>query len=337
MRRKEEYVTEEKIRYLKNILIDFDKFEILKKYVYKYNSHIRDYEYKLHKLNENTIYMYIYNNKVEINRISNNKFEVTINLDDYLTIATMRRIIRFTRTENDYILFYHHGTWHFVFDKLIIPIRYNKRLIKLTFTIKNQEYYLTLPELEKREIPDKKYGFPIIKGLLYLYEINGKKIEKIIEYYKMKYKNMPYIIRIKIKNRKAEYMIFKMMLNKDIVQLRDKKINVQISYPIRRIRSNEIEDHMWCFTNIVSLNIPRIRGVQFPDFAYATLQDFSYDNVNQILMKFIDEYNHTFLCGVDYSNRLWCQRLPGFMFKYNIRSVYKVLYDLEPETKVFEF
>jgi len=337
MLKTKERIQDENIRYLKNVILNFDKFEILKKYVYKYNSHIRDYEYKLHKLNQNTIYMYIYNNKIEINKISDDKFEVIIDLDDYLTIATMRRIKSFTRAEDKHILWYYHGTWHFVLDNLIIPIRYNKRLIKMIFIKKHKEYYLTLPELEKREFSDEKYGFPIIKGSIYLYQINNKKVEKIIDYYKKKYKGMPYMLRVKMKNRKAEYMIFKMMLNKNIVELRDKQINVKSLYPIRRIRSSEIEDYMWCFTNIVSLNIPRIRGVQFPDFVYATLQDYSYDSTNQILLKFIDEYNHTFLCGVDYGNRLWCQRLQGFMFKYSIRSVYKALYNLEPETKVFEF
>jgi len=333
MVRVEERIQDEKIQFLKDILMNFDSFEIWKKYVYKYNSHIRDFEYKLYRLNENTIYMYIYNNKVEITRISDNKFQVIINLDDYLTIATMRRIIKFTRTEDHHILWYYRGTWHFVLDELIIPIRYDKRLITLTLIKKPQEYYITLPELEKKQYPEKKYGYPIVRGSLYLYQINDKKVEKIIEHYYKKYKGIPYILRIKIKNRKYEYAIFKMMLNKEIVKLR----NNSIQFPIRRIRNKEIQDYAWTFTNIVTLNIPRIRGVQFPDFAYATLQDFYYDGINQIVLKFIDELNNTYLCGVDYGNRMWCMRLPGFMFKYSIRSVYKVLYDLDANTKLFEF
>jgi len=55
------------------------------------------------------------------------------------------------------------------------------------------------------------------------------------------------------------------------------------------------------------------------------------------VLKFIDEFNNTYLCGVDYSNRMWCMRLLGFMFKYKIKSVYKVLYDLDANTKLFEF
>jgi len=85
------------------------------------------------------------------------------------------------------------------------------------------------------------------------------------------------------------------------------------------------------------LTLQRIRGGQFPDFAYATLQDFDYDGVNQILLKFIDEFRNSYLCGIDYSNILWCMRLPGIMYKYKIKSVYRVLYDLDTNTKMFEF
>jgi len=330
---KEEYIRDEKIRFLKDVLMYFDSFEIGKKYVLDYNKHFRDYEYELHKLNQETAFMYIFNNKIEITKINENMFKVIINLDDYLSIAKMRRIIRFTRTEKDYLLWYHRGTWHFTFGNLIIPIRYDSRLLKLIIIKKPQKYYLTLPDLQKEEIPDKKYGFPIIKGLFYLYEINGKRVEKILKHYKKKYKGMPYILRVKMKNRKFEYAIFKMMLNKDILHQRIKTVLPLI----KRISNTEIEEYVCMFTNAVMPNLSRIRGGQFPDFAYATLQDFSYDEVNQILMKFIDIRNDTYLCGVDYSNMLWCMRLPGFMYKYKIKSVYKVLYNLDENTKLFEF
>jgi len=91
------------------------------------------------------------------------------------------------------------------------------------------------------------------------------------------------------------------------------------------------------YTNIVMLTLQRITGGQFPDFIHTALQDFGYDEVNQILIKFIDEFRNSYLCGVDYSNRLWCMRLPGFMYKYKIKSVYKVLYNLDENTKLFEF
>jgi len=337
MRRKEEYITEERIRYLKNILIDFDKFEILQKYVYKYNSHLRDYEYELHKLNENTIYMYIMNNKVQITRISSNKFQVIMNLNDYRSIAERRRLMEFLRYENrrykGYLLWYYRGNWHLELGNLIISLRRNNNILKFIVVKKPQEYYLTLPELEKKPIPEKKYGFPIEKDTLYLYEINGKKVAKKIDYYKKKYKEMPYMLRIKIKNRKYEYTIFKMLLNKRIMEYR----SIPPFITIRRIKNDEIESNSLMFTNIVTLNLQRIIGARFPDFAFAVLQDYSYDGVNQILMKFIDELRNTYLCGVDYSDRMWCIRLPGFMYKYSIKNVYKVMYDLDTETKVFEF
>jgi len=144
---------------------------------------------------------------------------------------------------------------------------------------------------------------------------------------------MPYMLRIKIKNRKYEYAIFKMLVNKEIMEYR----SIPTFITIRRIKNIEIESNSFMFTNMVTLNLKRITGARFPDFAFAVLQDYSYDGINQIIMKFIDELRNSYLCGVDYSDRMWCIRLPGIMYKYNIRSVYKVLYDLDEKTKIFEF
>jgi len=228
---------------------------------------------------------------------------------------------------------YYKGVWHLDLGNLVLSLRKNKNILKLIIMKKTKEYYLTLPELEKKPIPEKKYGFPIEEGSLYIYEINDKKTEKIVEYYKEKYKGMSYMLRVKMKNRKYEYAIFRMMLNKGIMEYR----SIPPFITITRIKNAEIESNEWMFTNIITLNLQRIRGTQFPDFAFAVLQDYSYDGINQIIMKFIDELRNSYLCGVDYSNRLWCMRLPGIMYKYNIKSVYKVLYNLDEKTKIFEF
>jgi len=337
MSKMKDYIKDEKVKYLKEILKNFDNFEIGKKYMFKYNSHFRDYEYELHKLNQKMAFVYIFNNKIEIIKKDENKFEVTINLNDYLSIATMRRITIFTKYENEdyhnYLFWYYRGTWHFVFNNLIIPIRYDSRLLKLIIVKKPQKFYLTLPELEKRELPDKKYGFPLIPDELYLYEINGKKVEQILERYEKKYKGMPYILRIKMKNRKVEYAIMKMLLKKGIFRY----INGISRKSPYRIKNDELKSYEWEFTNI-TLPVPeRMKGGQFPNFIYTALQDYDYDNTNQIIIKLIDTRNQTFLCGVDYSNSMWCIRLSGFMFKYRIKSVYRVLYDLDENTKMFEF
>jgi len=337
MPKKEDYVKEEKIRFLTRIIQNFDFFEVGKKYVLDYNKYIRDYEYELHKLNEKMIFVYVFNNKIEIEKVTENKYTVTINLNDYNSIAERKRIMWFTKYENkkyrSYLLWYYRKVWHLDLGNLEIPIRRCDNLLKLLIVRKPKRYYLTLPELEMKELPDKEYGFPIDEDSLYLYEINGKKVKHILEHYKKKYKGMPYINRVKIKNRKYEYSIFKMMLNKGILQPRVSAIPPTI----KRIRDYELRDYAWMYTNIVMLTLQRIRGGQFPDFVHTALQDFDYDGVNQILMKFIDEFRNSYLCGVDYANILWCMRLPGIMYKYKIKSVYRVLYDLTPETKIFEF
>jgi len=333
----DEYIQDGKIRYLTDILTNFDSFMIWKKYVFKYNPRLRDYEYELHRLNENTIYMYIYNNKIEITRISNNKFETTINLNDYRTIAERRRFIEFVRYENkkykSVLLWYYRGKWHLNLCGFDITIRENNLILKLTIIRKPQEYYLTLPELEKMPLPEREYGIPITRDGLYLYKVNNKRVRDIIEHFKKTKRHIPYIVRVKMKNRKTEYMFFQMLLKKGIFDLR----GIPPFITIRGIDNIEIENHAWGFSNIITLNLNRIRGAEFPDFAYATLQDYYYDGVNQVVLKFIDELNNTYLCGVDYSNNLWCMRLPGIMYKYSIKSVYKVLYDLDDKTKVFEF
>jgi len=337
MPKTKDYIKDEKVKYLKEILRNFDSFEIGKKYAFKYNYHIRDFEYELHKLNQKTIFVYIFNNKIEITKINENKFEVIINLNDYLSIATMRRITIFVKYESEdyhnYLFWYYRGTWHWVFNNLVIPIRYNSRLLKMIIIKKPQKFYLTLPELEKRTLPDKEFGFPIIPNELYLYEINGKKVSEILEYYEKKYKGMPYIIRVKMKNRKIEYAIMRMLIKKGIFRY----IDGISRKPPYRIKMSELKSYEWEFTNI-TLPVPeRMKAGQFPNFVYTAIQDYDYDSTNQILIKLIDTRNDNYLCGIDYSNSMWCIRLSGFMFKYKIKSVYKVLYNLDEQTKLFEF
>jgi len=341
MPKTEEYEVKNAINYLKEIIENFNEFEIGKKYVWKYNKHIKDYEYELHKLNEKMAFMYIFNNKIEIVKKEENKFEVTINLDNFTSKSERERLRWFTKYEHrkykGYLLVYYRKVWHIDLVKLIIPIRSDKNILKLTIIKKPKRYYLTLPELEMREIPDRKYGFLMKENLyypsIYLYEINGKRVEKIIEHAVKTNKNMPYINKLKLKNRKVEYAFFKMMLNKEILLPRFRII----PYSVRRIHDCDINEYAWMFTNIAMLNVFRITGGQFPNFENATLQDYNYDNVNQVLLKFIDEFRNTYLCGVDYSNSMWCIRLPGYMFKYKIKTVYRIIYDLDENTKVFEF
>jgi len=336
-----DYVKDDRIVYLKNILKDFDKFEVGKRYVFKKNYKFGDFEYELHKLNPKMVFMYIFHSKIEITKVGENKFEVVINLNNFESIAERRRIEIFMKVErkhySHYLLWYYRKVWHFSFDStfgnLVIPIRYDSRLLKLIIIRKPQRFYLSLPELEKRELPDKEYGFPLIPGELYLYSINGKKVSQILEHYKKKYKGMPYIIRLKLQNRKIEYTFLKMLINKGIF----KYLNDTSIKPPFKIRTSDLRYYEWEFTNVVIPTIERMRGGQFPNFLDTVIQDYDYDSTNQVLLKFIDKQNQSYLCGVDYKNDMWCMRLPGFMYKYKIKSVYKVMYDLDDKTKMFEF
>jgi len=323
------------------ILRDFDNFKTEIRYVEKYNSHFKDYEYELHKLNNQTAYMYIMHNKIEINKKSDNKFEVLINFNNFQSFAERRRLTKFMMIDNtpffEGLVYFVGHKIYFQFGDLVYNYRKRKDITKLTYVKKTERHYLALPNLEKREIPEKEYGFPVIPNLLYLNKINDKKVTDIIKYYKNKYKGMPYFLRLKMNNRKIEYAIFRMLINKCIIKY-DKSIKID-EYTLKRLRiaNYHLETHKFEFSNIIIANNERLHGNDFPLFKEIILQYFDYDNVNQILLKFITPSNEVYLCGVDYGNNLWCVRLPEFMLKYRIKSVYKVLYDLKPDTKVFEF
>jgi len=337
MRKTLGYQKDEKIRYLKDIISNFEKFEIGKKYCTIYNSHFRDYEYILQKLNENTIYAYIFHNKVEIIKKDEGKFEIAINLNDYMTIAKMRRIIRFLHTENDhfysYLIGYSRGVWKLILGNLVIPIRSNSRKIKLTIKRKTEEHYLTLPELQKVLIPEREYGFPLVSGELYLYKFNNKKVENIVKFYEKKYKGMPYLNRVKLQNRKIEYAFMKMLIKKGIFKY---DYDITPSTPMR-LGNSAVKYNKWEFTNIAIPHLNRMRPGEFPNFWHVAIQDYDDDGVNQVLLKYVDNRNHTYLCGIDYGNSIWCMQLQGFMLKFRIKSVYKTLYQLDDKTKIFEF
>jgi len=337
MRKTLEYIKNEKIKYLKDVIEDFDKFEVMKKYGAIYNYHFKDFEYILQKLNENTIYEYIFHNKVEITKKGENKFEVTINLDDYRSIAEMRRITRFLHTDNEYfysyLITYNRGTWRLVLGNLMIPLRRNSRQIKLTIKRKTEEHYITLPELQKVLIPEKEYGFPLVSGELYLYSINNKKVEDIINYYQEKYKGMPYINRVKLQNRKIEYAFTKMLIKRGIFKY---DYDISSSTPMR-LGKQAIRYNKWEFTNIAIPKVEKMRQGEYPNFWHSCIQDVDDDGVNQVLLKLIDDRNRSYLCGIDYANTIWCMQLQGFMLKFKIRSVYKTLYQLDQNTKMFEF
>jgi hypothetical protein len=323
------------------ILKDFNDFSTGIRYVEKYNSHFRDYEYELHKLNNQTVYMYIFHNKIEIHKKSENKFEVLINFNNFQTIAEKRRLTKFMMIDNtpffESLVYKKGNKVYFKFKDLYYNYRNRTDITKLTFLKKTEKYYLTIPELEKREIPGKEYGFPVIPNLLYLHKINDTKVTDIINYYKKKYKGMPYPLRLKLKNRKIEYAIFKMMINKNIIKY-DKSIEFDThTLTHLRIANYDIETYKFEFSNIFVFNDLHLRGNEFPLSKDMIIQDFDYDNVNQILLKIITPYKEVYLCGVDYGNNLWCVRLSNFMLKYKIKSVYRVLYDLDENTKVFEF
>ena len=323
------------------ILRDFDNFKTEIRYVEKYNSHFKDYEYELHKLNNQTAYMYIMHNKIEINKKSDNKFEVLINFNNFQSFAERRRLTKFMMIDNtpffEGLVYFVGHKIYFQFGDLVYNYRKRKDITKLTYVKKTERHYLALPNLEKREIPEKEYGFPVIPNLLYLNKINDKKVNEIIEYYKNKHRVMPYHLRVKMDNRKIEYSIFRMLINKGIMKY-DKSIKID-EYTLKRLRipNYSVDIHKFEFSNVIIANDKRLHGNDFPLFKEIILQYFDYDNVNQILLKFITPSNEVYLCGVDYGNNLWCVRLPEFMLKYRIKSVYKVLYNLNENTKVFEF
>ncbi|ACB37256.1 hypothetical protein AFV9_gp22 [Betalipothrixvirus uzonense] len=348
---------DEKIKYLMNIIINFDKFSEKVEYVFKKNYRLKDYEYILHKLNENIIYMYLYHNKIEIEKKCNRKFIVRFNISKFQTIAERRRLENFTagfkgKLRIYYILFF-KGKAYFNFKNFGVVIRRNKPNIELEIIRKVKRYYLTLPDLEEKELPESEYGYPIYGDILYLHKINGIPYKELKERFGNLEHRMPYFAKVKMRNIKIEYQFFRMLIKKGIMKLRnphDYDIKEHLSYiqtfddlqkkalsKMLRILDKFNEFPIFTFTNLIEPDYRRLTGGRFPDFRIIVLQDYDYDNVNQVLLKFIEPDNESYLCGVDYKNTLWCMRLPAITLKYPIKSVYKFLYNLDKETKIFEF
>lgn len=176
-------------------------------------------------------------------------------------------------------------------------------------------------------------GNPIILGkgvdnsLYVITEINGKRVS----YYTRRMRKMPKINRIALKNRKIQYQFFKMLLGKGILT-RPVKIISTIPGSFRLSKTPS-----WAFSPVYFFNNNLVRSFIDPSILNPVLIDYDYDETNQVLLKFIDETYHSLLCGLDYRNSLWCITLPPITMWWRIKNVYKYVYNLEDDMKVFNY
>lgn len=168
-------------------------------------------------------------------------------------------------------------------------------------------------------------------GLYVITEINGKSAKYYIE----RTGKIPRINRIALNNRKIQFQIFRMLLNKGVLKLPEKPFSIiPVTFRVSRIRP-------WEFSLIYQFDQHRIRTNVVNDIAESLMSpiliDYNYDDTNQILLKLADPIYGSLLCGLDYKNDLWCMQLPGITKYWRISKVYKYMYDLDEYTKVFNY
>ncbi|AOS58376.1 conserved lipothrixviral protein [Sulfolobus islandicus filamentous virus 2] len=158
-------------------------------------------------------------------------------------------------------------------------------------------------------------------------EINNKRVL----YYVKRIRKIPRLNRIALKNHKLQYQFFKTLLQKGILQK-------EILFPIVPLKSLRIsKTTSWKFSPLYVFNGRLINTNIYARAMNPVLIDYDYDEANQVLLKFADELYHSVLCGLDYKNMLWCIALPPITKFWKIKDVYKYAYDLDNETKVFNY
>ncbi|AAL27735.1 hypothetical protein SIFV0024 [Sulfolobus islandicus filamentous virus] len=162
-------------------------------------------------------------------------------------------------------------------------------------------------------------------------EINNKRVL----YYVKRIRKIPRLNRIALKNHKLQYQFFKMLLQKGILQKETLFPIVPLRSLFTSLRISGTSE--WKFSPLYVFNGRLVNANIYARAMNPVLIDYDYDETNQVLLKFADESYHSVLCGLDYKNMLWCITLPAITMWWRIKEVYKYVYDLDNQTKVFNY
>lgn len=323
------YVLLNKMPTLDDIIENWDFFEIDKTYAYKYNKVYKDFEFKVEKKNENRIIINILCFMIIITKNGN---RITVDTDN------LREAKRY-KVRDDLEIFLKFGgrQLFFLYKKKVklnlhmFSLYLHNNSISLKIEIRNK--------IPKRHVEIDSYYSRKLKKFILLTSINGKGYR----YYLKRAMRIPITVRVAFENRKAQFTFGKMLLNKGILM---RNFNPRLSKrALMYMKLWDWANALWHFSNLYQLNEDKLdlQGFRFLRICKMTwvLLDYDYDNVNQVLLKFLlvddDDNEYTAFCGIDYRNKMWCIQLNNRMKYWKIRSVYKYIYQLDKNTKMFEF
>ncbi|CAJ31514.1 conserved hypothetical protein [Betalipothrixvirus acidiani] len=327
--KKKGYILLKEIPKLEDIIENWDKFED-EFYVAEYNYHLKDFKFYLRKYITGIMRIWVYNYEIVVKRKGD---EIDITFDDVNKIEDIHIAFILNRIFEEFLSF-----WIKYVD---IKINMGERKFSInTFprrvnAIINAKFKLTNDE---REIANSiNFSRIQINGkYLTLMKINNKGRK----YYVTRFGKLPTPLRIAIRNRKISYAILKMLLNKKIAEREEFKILPETILK-DRLKLSDIIYIQYFLSPVYKFNEDRIslQGIRrIQNFAVV---DYDYDGTNQIIFKIIgfsvNDLAFSALCGVDYKDVMWCIRISNFVRYWKIKSMYKYIYQLDSNTKMFEF
>jgi hypothetical protein len=332
------YIFLESIPSVYGIIDKFDKFEKGKIYVFGYNYHFKEFDVSIQKQRPDGIrYSYLHH-EIWIYK-EGNKYKIFVPW-----------VIEKYRNELNYLF---NGFFNFHHNRIIykrMGIKEFKIILKraksftMEIKIARRVLYndLITGELKYTYAPrnlirDGIIVWENIKGDKFvLTKINNVEMKKIKRRIEKKEKSPDIYHKQMMKTKDIMYQFIKMFRNKGILKA---KIEIRKeNFPLKlRIENKEIMENAYWFSFPYELENRTVRfnGVM------TILIDYDYDSVNQILLKFLQRigtWTHsTLLCGIDPQNRFWCNQLSNSMMLWRIKNVYKHMYELDENTKMYEF
>jgi len=332
------YIFLESIPSVYSVIDKFDKYEEGKIYVFRYDYHMKDFYLSIQKQTSDRIRVNYLHHEIWIYK-EKNKYKIFIPW----VREKYRSEVNYLFNHNFY---FHHNRiiyeWTGVKEFKIILKRAKSFLMEIRIAKRVLYNDLITGELKEtyapRELP--KNGIVVwedIRGNKFVVtKVNNVEIKKVKKRIEKKEKSPDIFHRRMMKTKDIMYQFIKMFRNKGILKA---KFEIKPAYIPRKIqiKNKEIMENAYKFSFPYELEnrTTRFNGIM------TVLIDYDYDSVNQILLKFqqiIDtRVRNTLLCGIDPQNRFWCNPLSNFMASWKIKSVYKNMYELDQNTKMYEF
>jgi hypothetical protein len=316
------------------VIDQFDKYEEGKIYVFGYDYHSKEFELSIQKQTSDRIRISYLHHEIWIYK-EGNKYKIFIPW-----------VMEKYRNELNYLfnfnLHFHYNRiiykWRGIKDFKVILKRAKSFTMEIRIAKRMLYNDLITGELRHIYVPRDitQNGIVVWTDIrlnkFVLTKINDVEIKKVKKRIEKKEKSPDIYHRRMIKTKDVMYQFIKMFRNKGILKTKF-EIKPVYLYPKLWIENEEIIENAYRFSFPYELENRTVRfnGVM------TVLIDYDYDGVNQILLKFLQRTDTTLLCGIDPQNRFWCNRLSNFMASWRIKSVYKHMYELDENTKMYEF